>query len=205
MSETEQEISWKSPLDGHVTAGRFGNPDVPLPGIVLNVVTGRDVVRVSPFRDKRTSASAALRKLAKIALPAVGKSTVKQDYTVAWFALDAWIIMMRGEGRGGLAGKLQKSMRTSAAVVDQSHGVTAISVSGHKCRALLAKGCAIDLDPAMFPVGACAATQMEHVGVHLRRCGEDEYEILAPTSMVASLWHFLTEMALEFGYDAGPR
>lgn len=202
MSETSREIAWRSPLAGHVTPGRHGNPDAAVPGVRLEVVSGHEVVRVSPFRGKRNPASAAIRKLTGMALPAVGKSAAKGDYAVAWFALEAWVVMAPGEGRGALAARLQRALKSSAAVVDQTHGTTGIRVSGHNARDLLAKGVAVDLDPLAFPVGACAATQMEHMGVHLRRTDEDEFEILAPTSMVASLWHFLCEMALEFGFES---
>ena len=202
MSATDGEMVWRSPLAGHVKEGRQGDPDAAVPGVTLGVVTGRDVVRISPFQGKRNPASAALRKLAGTALPAVGKSSRKGDHAVAWYALEAWIVMAPGKGRGELAGRLQRALKTSAAVVDQTHGITGIRVSGHNARDLLSKGVAVDLDPVAFPVGACAATQMEHVSVHLRRTGDDAYELLTPTSTVASFWHFLTDMALEFGFEA---
>lgn len=205
MSGSDPQMTWKSPLQGHAAAGRFGNPDAPLPGVRFDVIAGRDVVRVSPFNGKRTQANAALCKKFKLALPAVGKSSAKSEYTAAWAALDAWYVMAPGAGRGALHATLAKALRTSAAVVDQTHGVTGIRVSGHRCRDLLAKGCPVDLDPALFPVGACAATQMEHTTVHLRRSADEAYELLVPTSQVASFWHFLTEMALEFGYEVGPQ
>ncbi len=194
-------MTWRSPLEREAVPGRYGNPEVSVPGVTLRVVNGRDIVRISPFAGKRDPASAALRKVCKMALPAVGKSSAKDGYVVAWAGLEAWMVMAPGKGRGGLYAKLARSLRTSCAVVDHTHGVTGIDVSGERARDLLAKGCAVDLDPALFAVGACAATQMEHMGIHLRRTGEDAYQVLAPTSQVGSFWHFFTEMALEFGYE----
>ena len=202
MSGTE--ILWRSPLEGVAVPGRYGNPDVSTPGVTLRVVSGRDVVRVSPFAGQRNAASVALRKTCKMALPAVGKSSSKDGVVTAWAALEAWMVMASGKGRGALHGKLERALGASCAVVDHTHGVVGIHISGAKARDLLAKGCSIDLEPSLFPVGACAATQMEHMGVHLRRAGEDDYELLVPTSQCGSFWHFLTEMALEFGFDVQP-
>lgn len=199
MSETE--IMWRSPLAGEVVPGRYGNPDVSSPGVTLSVVTGRDVVRIAPYSGQRNPASAALRKVCNMALPAVGKSSAKGDTVVAWAALEAWVVMAPGEGRGTLYGKLEKALSSACAVIDHTHGVVGIRVTGPRSRDVLAKGCAVDLDPALFPVGACAATQMEHMGIHLRCAGEDDYELLVPTSQCGSFWHFLTEMALEFGFE----
>ena len=194
-------MTWRSPLAGDAIPIRRGNPAVPLPGVILAVIVGRDLVRVAPFAGQRKATSDILRALCKLVLPPVGKSSAKNGNVVAWAAMDAWLVMAPGTGRGELYGRLAKPLRSCAAVVDHTHGVTGIRVSGPKARDLLAKGCAVDLDPMLFAVGACAATQMEHTGVHLRRAGTDEYELLVPTSQVASFWHFFTEMALEFGYE----
>ncbi len=202
MSETD--LKWRSPLDGVAVPGRYGNPEVAAPGVTLKVITGRDVVRISPFAGQRNPASAALRKVCNMALSTVGKSSTKAGTVVAWAALEAWVVMAPGEGRGAFFGKLDRALRATCAVVDHTHGVVGIHVSGPKSRALLAKGCSIDLEPSLFAVGACAATQMEHMGVHLRRAGEDDYELLVPTSQCGSFWHFLTEMALEFGFEVEP-
>lgn len=199
MSETE--IIWRSPLAGAAVPGRYGNPDVPAPGIALTVITARDIVRIAPFTGKRTQANRALRKLCRLALPAVGKASAHGGFTLAWAALDAWLAMAPGTGRGDLYGRLSDTLGGSAAIVDQTHGLTAIAVSGRHVRDLLAKGTGVDLRPASFAADACAATQMEHTAVHLRCTGEDAFELLVPTSQAASFWHFLTEMALEFGFE----
>ena len=201
MSGTDRLTAPRSPLSGHAIAGRYGNPDAEMPGIKLTVLSGCEVVRVSPFAGQKTAASAAVRKVCGVALPAVGKSTAKAGYVAAWAAMEAWYVSGPGEGRGELHAQLEKALGATAAVVDQTHGVTGIRVDGPKSRDLLAKGCPIDLDPDVFAQGACAATQMEHNGVHLRRAGKNVYELHVPTSQAVSFWHFLCEMALEFGYE----
>jgi sarcosine oxidase subunit gamma len=74
-------------------------------------------------------------------------------------------------------------------------------VSGPKARALLAKGTPVDLHPDEFSIGRSAVTQMAHVGVHLVRTGKDEYELSVFRGFSESFWEWLTEQALEFGYQ----
>ena len=201
MSALDYDLKPRSPLAGHVTAGRHGNPAPDAPGVEIRETEPREIVRVCPFQGKKQDTNAAVRQVCELALPAIGKSVEKDGVVVAWAALDAWIVTAAAPGRGVLYQTLDEQCRGLAAVTDQSHGLTGFAISGSRCRDVLAKGCAVDLDPAQFPMTACAATQMEHISVHLRRSGEDAFELLVPTSYALSFWEFLTEMALEFGYE----
>lgn len=206
LSALDYDLKPRSLLDGHVTSGRHGNPAPDEPGVEITEIEPREIVRVCPFQGKKQDTNSAVRKVCELTLPAIGKSVEKDGVVVAWAALDAWIVTAPAPGRGALYQTLDQECRGLAAVTDQSHGLTGFSISGPACRDVLAKGCAVDLDSAQFPVAACAATQMEHISVHLRRSGENAFELLVPTSYGLSFWEFLTEMALEFGYqvpDAG--
>ena len=201
MSALDFDLKPRSPLAGHVTPGRHGNPAADTPGVEIREIEPREIVRVCPFQGKKQDTNSAVRKVCELALPAVGKSVEKDGVVVAWAALDAWIVTAPAPGRGALYQTLDERCHGLAAVTDQSHGLTGFVISGPMCRDVLAKGCAVDLDPAKFLVAACAATQMEHVSVHLRRSAEDVFELLVPTSYAVSFWEFLTEMALEFGFE----
>ena len=201
MSALDYDLKPRSPLAGHVTSGRHGNPAAETPGVRLGELEPREIVRVCPLQGKKQDTNAAVRKVCELTLPAIGKSVEKDGVVVAWAALDAWIVTAPAPGRGALYQTLDEQCRGLAAVTDQSHGLTGFVVSGPNCRDVLAKGCAVDLDPAQFPVGACAATQMEHIPVHLRHADDDAFELLVPTSYALSFWEFIAEMALEFGYE----
>lgn len=88
-----------------------------------------------------------------------------------------------------------------AEVVDQTHGRVRIGLSGAHAAEALAKGIAIDLDPAAFPVGAATPTLCGHIGVHLARTGETAFEMIVLRSYALSLWDSLIEMGREFGID----
>ncbi len=64
----------------------------------------------------------------------------------------------------------ERTMRTSAlqefgVVTDVSAQRTTIALSGPRARDLLARGCAIDLDPSVAPVGSCYSTLLAQTGV----------------------------------------
>jgi sarcosine oxidase subunit gamma len=194
-------LKQRGPLAGIAVAGRFGNPDVAIAGVHLDCPDNIDVVRVSPFAGQRRQTSTALRKECGAALPAVGKVASGKGYVVAWAALEAYLVIGEGEGACALYRALAKALGKSAAVVDQSHAYAAVSVSGIKARDLLAKECSVDLHPDAFEAGACAAVQMAHVSVHLRHRGDGEFALLVPVAFAGSFWDWLSESALEFGYE----
>jgi heterotetrameric sarcosine oxidase gamma subunit len=82
-----------------------------------------------------------------------------------------------------------------AAVVDWSHGLTRIRLSGDRARALLASGVSIDLDPRAFPPGASAATAYRSVFVALHAGEDGTIDLYAPRSYAASVWEWLADAA----------
>jgi sarcosine oxidase gamma subunit len=52
-------------------------------------------------------------------------------------------------------------------------------------------------------VGHFAQTGLHHVPVLLERRGEARYELQVPTTWAVSVWEWLTDAALPFGYDIG--
>ena len=102
---------------------------------------------------------------------------------------------------GALCRKLKTALEGIASVSDQSHGRVVISIAGPKARHVLAKGSPVDWHPRAFPVGAAAVTQMAHVGVHVTRIAEDQYEVSLFRGFSESFWEWLTGQAQEFGYE----
>lgn len=102
-------------------------------------------------------------------------------------------------------------LRALAVALDASAGsVTLLSaarthfaVAGSGARELLMRGIALDLDPAVFEVGCCALTGLHHTGVLLERSAEDRYELYVQRTYAASIWEWLLDAALPFGFDIG--
>ncbi|MDC9835167.1 sarcosine oxidase subunit gamma [Rhizobium binxianense] len=90
---------------------------------------------------------------------------------------------------------LAVALAGKAYVMDQSHGRVRIGVSGRSSRALLSRGTAVDLDPAVFPEGHAAMTMVGHLSVQIVRTGDDSFELTVLRSFAESLWDDLTHMA----------
>ena len=74
-------------------------------------------------------------------------------------------------------------------------------VEGSAAAQLLQRGIALDLHPSVFAVGHFAQTALDHVPVLLERTAELIYALQVPTTWAVSVWEWLTDTALPFGYD----
>jgi sarcosine oxidase subunit gamma len=75
-----------------------------------------------------------------------------------------------------------------------------LAVEGPRVQDALARGIALDLHPAVFAVGQFAQTGVHHVPVLLERVREQCFELQVPTTWAVSVWEWLTDAALPFGY-----
>jgi len=73
---------------------------------------------------------------------------------------------------------------------------------------MLAKFCSLDLHPKVFPVGAAAASFVDHTAVTLWR-GKDgagatpAFNLLLFSSFAESLWRLFLDSGAEFGMEVG--
>ena len=68
-------------------------------------------------------------------------------------------------------------------------------------RDCLAKGISIDLHPSVFPIGAFAQTRLHHTAILLERSGDIRFELYVLRTFAVSIWEWLIDAALPFGYD----
>lgn len=88
------------------------------------------------------------------------------DVEALWLGPDEWLILAGPGRQGELEDLLRAAIGDSpGAVTDVSAQRTALSLSGPAARAVLARGCAIDLDPRVAPAGTCVQTLLARAGV----------------------------------------
>ena len=87
------------------------------------------------------------------------------------------------------------------AVTALSHSRTRVVIEGACARAVLRKGIPLDFDPDVFRVDQAALTGLHHTPILVHRAGADRYELYAMRSFALSVWEWLTDAALEYGYD----
>jgi heterotetrameric sarcosine oxidase gamma subunit len=87
---------------------------------------------------------------------------------------------------------LQLELEGLASVVDQSHAVGILRLSGSALLATLEKGIQIDLAPDAFPVGRAAVTNIAHIGVSLWKVDDvPTFDIAVTRSFAGSFCHWL--------------
>jgi len=79
-----------------------------------------------------------------------------------------------------------------------SQALSRVRIDGYQSRALLAKGCALDLHPRRFPSGRCARTRLAGMPVIVRCVGEFASECVVPSSHQAYFASYLQDAAVEF-------
>lgn len=93
---------------------------------------------------------------------------------------------------------LAAALQSEVDVVDQSHGRIRILVRGPMATRVLAKGTAVDLTLAAFPIGHSATTLIGHIAAHVTRIDKDAFELIVLRGFAESLWDELARMCLEF-------
>ena len=112
-----------------------------------------------------------------------------------------WIVGPADNGESAEAQLRRVIPPALGAVTSLSHSRTRIVLEGGSARDVLRKGIPIDFDPNVFRVDQVALTGLHHTPVLIHRAGADRYELYAMRSFALSVWEWLTDAALEFGYD----
>jgi heterotetrameric sarcosine oxidase gamma subunit len=112
-----------------------------------------------------------------------------------------WIVGPAGNGDGAEAQLRWTIPPAVGAVTPLSHSRTRIVIEGACARDVLRKGIPLDFDPDVFRVDQAALTGLHHTPILIHRAAADRYELYAMRSFALSVWEWLTDAALEFGYD----
>ena len=149
-------------------------------------------LRCGPDGAARASAALGLK------LPAQPNTTAcGGEISALWLGPDEWLVITPPGAQGPLAASLAEALAGEhAAVNDVSGGLTTIVVSGPEARAVLARGCTLDLHPSAFGAGACAQTLVAKAGATVRPVGEPaEWELIVRSSFAEYLALWLRDAA----------
>ncbi|MCA0012332.1 sarcosine oxidase subunit gamma [Mesorhizobium sp. B292B1B] len=195
------EFSWeiRSPLDRALVAGPYGARGEA--GVSLTEIRNFDLVQVMARRGQAAEMAKAAKARFGVAAPEIPKAVSTADATLIWSGPDQFLVLSQG-GKHPVE-PLAQAFAASGSLSDQSHARVLISIYGGKAREMLAKLSSIDLHPEAFPVGAAAATSMDHTSVTLWR-GEDRngqavFNLLVFATFAESLWHTILDSAAEYG------
>ncbi|WP_350335968.1 sarcosine oxidase subunit gamma [Coralliovum pocilloporae] len=106
--------------------------------------------------------------------------------------------------RPGLHAELAARFKPEeACVTDLSHARAGVRVEGDPVVEILQKGIAIDFHTSVFPHGKAAQASLEALSALVHRRDETVFDLYVFRGFGLSLWHWVTDAALEYGYRVG--
>jgi sarcosine oxidase subunit gamma len=179
-------------------------PDIaavsPAAGVTL-ATAPTDVVELAAFRD-RAHVLKALAARRAMSLPPQGRVLAARDTLLLCVRPERWLLLSAPAPAGVTALRWQEVCTGMAAVTDLSSGLLALHLAGSQAREALARGCRLDLDPAVFPSGHAAATIIAQVAAILAALPGGML-ILTPASTARHLREWLEGAARPFGLAPG--
>ncbi|MCJ8323459.1 MAG: hypothetical protein HRU29_13395 [Rhizobiales bacterium] len=83
-------------------------------------------------------------------------------------------------------------------ITDMSDQYIILKIAKKHARALLAKGCELDLSADVFALNVCARTLLAHINVVIWRTEDEDFNLLVDVSYAAHLWLWLTGASGEY-------
>ncbi len=127
-----------------------------------------------------------VHKALGFALPAMNHSAGNATISLMRFEPTVWLAE-------GDASVLADTLGDDGALTAIGGGIVRFRIAGPGWRELLLEGGVFDTSAAAFPVGATAATVIDHVGVRLHVESKDACVAYVPSSYAQSLHHFWDE------------
>ncbi|MFW0795834.1 sarcosine oxidase subunit gamma family protein [Gordonia sp. CPCC 205515] len=155
---------------------------------------------VDPAGPAGTSAAAVL---GITALPTTPGTVVEgSESSVIWFGPEEFLVTGAGLDGESLETRLREAIsEQGGAAVDVSAQRTVVRLRGEHARAILAKGCSLDLHPSVFTLGSATQTMLGLAGVVLIPVTDDgtDYRIIVRSSFAGYLADWLIDASEEYG------
>ncbi|MFJ4553077.1 sarcosine oxidase subunit gamma [Streptomyces sp. NPDC088817] len=157
------------------------------------------VTMVSLRVDPASDAAARVGPVLGAPLPdRCGATAQAGPHTAIWLGPDEWLVLSRSDGPALAAELLEALAGDPGSVVDVSANRTTLELTGPSARAVLEKGCSLDLHPRSFGPGRAVSTQVGPVPVVLWQTGEATYRLLPRSSFADHLARWLMDAMSEY-------
>ena len=127
------------------------------------------------------------------------RAAAVRERTALWLGPDEWLLI----AEDGAAGSIAAAIAAAAAalpysLVDISHRLAGLELSGPEVATALAAGCPLDLHSSAFPVGMCTRTVFAKAEIILWRQDENRFRLEVARSFGAYVLALLEEACREF-------
>ena len=139
-------------------------------------------------------------------LPGAGRLSSGGGLDFIWSGPGRWLVQAARDVTPDIE-TLLAPLNAHAAVCDLGDSRLVLDLDGPRVREVLAKGLALDLDPALFTTGCAASSTISYIGVQIWQTTADPcYRVAVPRSYAGSFCAWLRAAAAEYGclVDAAP-
>lgn len=143
-------------------------------------------------------------------LPATcGAVSGTRDTSVLWLGPEEFLVVAPTEAHESLGGDLIQALREALGdgegqVVDLSGNRTTFELTGPRSRAVLEKGCSLDLHPRVLKAGTALSTEIGNIPVVLWKTGEETFRLFPRASFADFLGRWLLDAMREYAYPEVP-
>jgi len=201
--DRERAAERRTNVVAHLEADMAGASSEGPAGVSLRAIPflGQIGIRVELGSPAATALETALR----VALPkSVGEVARGAGYEILWLSPDEFLLVTTPE-RGGvvdvddLVDALNGALgEQPGSVVDLSANRVVLELSGPSARAVLEKGCALDLHPRVFQAPSALQSAIGKVPAIIWKSGEERYYVLPRASFADFLVKWLVDAMREF-------
>jgi heterotetrameric sarcosine oxidase gamma subunit len=171
------------------------------PGVALGILMA-DVIEMAAFGGRaRELERLALERGVRLA--SLGCCASARDHLALGVRPDRWLLLFAPGAPGSAASVWQGACSGAGVAVDLSSALAACHLTGPAARAVLARGCRLDLHAEAFPAGRAAATVIAQVSVTLAALPAG-WLLLSPASTARHLHDWLASVAKPFGLITKP-
>ena len=181
-------------------------------GSVKGLVEISEVPFLTMVGLRANRASDAGQRVASVTggLPAAsGGVSGSGDTSVLWLGPEEFLVVAPTEAHESLGGDLIQALREALAdgegqVVDLSANRTTFELTGPRARAVLEKGCSLDLHPRVLKAGTALSTEIGNIPVVLWKIGEESFRIFPRASFADFLGRWLLDAMREYASPEVP-
>lgn len=157
---------------------------------------------VSVRVDPTSPAAHAIEGVLGTALPrTAGDVTSHGQHSALWQGPDEWLVVSQMPAEALVAALQESVAGAHAAVVDVSANRTVLELEGAAARAVLQKGCPLDLHPRAFAPRRAVTTTLARIPLVLWQVGPDSYRLLPRSSFADYVARWLLDAAEEYASD----
>jgi len=149
--------------------------------------------------DPASPAAARVAAVVGAPLPAAaGEVTGAGAQNALWLGPDEWLVVT-GSDPVALSDQLAAAVgEEPGLVLDVSANRTVLELTGPQARAILEKGCPVDLHPRSFGPGRAVSTTLARVPVLLWQTGDGSYRLLPRSSFAEYVARWLLDAMVEY-------